>query len=135
MSINDNIQVSLVYFTSVQSNKIIFRLEPDEILKINEKTTQMKCGNFSLVDDGLKLGDLNGNRFSIALRQVEGDDLIIENCINSLKHNGFINYYGLQRFGTTEVATHEIGKCLLKNNFKDAIDLILKPRKTCKNGF
>ncbi len=86
-----------------------------------------------MTDNGLKLGDLKGNRFTIVLRQVEGDDLMIEKSINSLKDFGFINYYGLQRFGTTEIATHEIGLNLLKNNFKEAINLILKPRKSCKN--
>lgn len=85
-----------------------------------------------MTNDALKLGELNGNRFTIVLRQVNGDNELIEQSIESLKHNGFINYYGLQRFGTTEIATHEIGKFLLKGNFKHAIDLILKPRKTRK---
>ena len=105
-------------------------MEPSEIIKLNERSSQIKCGNFVLADEGLKLGDLNGNRFTLVLRQVEGDDLTIEKCVNSLKEKGFINYYGLQRFGTTEVSTHEIGLQLLKNNFKEAVNLILKPRKT-----
>ena len=62
---------------------------------------------------------------------MEGDNELIENCVNSLKENGYINYYGLKRFGSCDVATHEIGKQLLQHNFLEAIDMILKPRKNC----
>ncbi len=58
----------------------------------------------------MKLGDLNGNRFTIVLRQIKcKDDSIINEAVNSLAQNGFINYYGLQRFGTSSIPTHEIG--------------------------
>jgi len=30
--------------------------------------------------------------------------------VENLKANGFINYFGMQRFGTYNVRTHEIGK-------------------------
>jgi len=61
--------------------------------------------------DGLRLGDLSGNRFKIVIREVdEQNNEIIESGIDSLKRNGFINYFGLQRFGTcTEAPTHLIG--------------------------
>jgi len=37
-----------------------------------------------------------------------------------LKMNGFINYYGLQRFGTSVVSpTHVIGKSLACGNFEE----------------
>jgi tRNA pseudouridine13 synthase len=64
----------------------------------------------SLTNDQLKLGDLNGNRFTIVLRQMNcKDDGLIVKCVESLAQNGFINYYGLQRFGTSSIPTHEIG--------------------------
>ena len=62
--------------------------------------------------EGLKLGDLKGNRFKIVIREVdENNNEIIKNGIESLKYNGFVNYFGMQRFGNfAEVPTHLIGK-------------------------
>lgn len=46
-----------------------------------------------------------------------------------MKNNGYINYYGLQRFGNNAaVPTHKIGIALLKGLYKEACELILKPR-------
>ena len=65
--------------------------------------------------DGLRLGDLSGNRFKLVIREIdEKNDQIIQNGIESLKTNGFINYFGLQRFGTcNEAPTHIIGSKLI----------------------
>ena len=45
-----------------------------------------------------------------AYRNVTGSDDMINQGLESLKEMGFINYYGMQRFGTTSVPTHHIGK-------------------------
>ncbi len=62
--------------------------------------------------ESLKLGDLFGNRFKIVIRECdEQDESLIKSGIDSLKNNGFINYFGLQRFGNcAEIPTHSIGK-------------------------
>ena len=49
------------------------------------------------------------------------------------EENGFINYFGTQRFGTTGVPTHHIGKEIIASNFTEAINLILKPRESESN--
>lgn len=36
-----------------------------------------------------------------------------------MKNNGFINYYGLQRFGNSEIPSYKIGKYLLKEDFEN----------------
>ena len=58
------------------------------------------------------MGDLFGNRFKIVIREIdELNENTIANGIESLKKNGFINYFGLQRFGNcSEIPTHFIGK-------------------------
>ena len=86
----------------------------------------------------LGLGDLSGNKFTIILRNVlvEGTNPLndersktnIEASLLNWKHSGFINYFGLQRFGTGTVPTHAIGRAILKKDWKGAIDLILDPR-------
>jgi len=41
---------------------------------------------------------------------VTGSDETIDIAMKSLRDFGFINYYGMQRFGTTRVTTHDIGR-------------------------
>ena len=106
------------------------KVPPKTIHAAAKQVRGAHVGNFKFAKEPLKLGMLNGNRFRIALRSVDGTDEDIENAVNSLRNNGFINYYGLQRFGTVAaIPTHEIGKALLKGKWNEAIDLILKPRE------
>ena len=44
------------------------------------------------------------------IRNVSADDTVTEEAVNALKQSGFINYFGMQRFGTAAVPTHAIGK-------------------------
>jgi tRNA pseudouridine13 synthase len=46
----------------------------------------------------------------------------------NLKDKGFINYFGMQRFGTHSIATHDIGIQILKGDWKNAVDLIVGSR-------
>ena len=43
-------------------------------------------------------------------RNLVGEDADVETGLMSLKEVGFINYYGLQRFGTQSVCTHHVGR-------------------------
>jgi tRNA pseudouridine13 synthase len=53
------------------------------------------------------------------IRNVTGTPEQIELATTSLQENGFINYYGLQRFGNSAtVPTYEIGKELLLGHWK-----------------
>lgn len=40
---------------------------------------------------------------------------------------GFVNYFGLQRFGVTAIGTFRVGIALLRHDWQGAIDLILSP--------
>ena len=73
------------------------------------------------------MGSLQGNRFSIALRFISRDtpDAVIANNVNSVKKHGFINYFGMQRFGSYNVRTHEIGRECLLQNWRVVIEKIL----------
>lgn len=73
----------------------------------------------------LALGALQGNRFSILLRFITADDHCITHNIQQLLNNGFINYFGLQRFGSTNVPTHQVGKAIISRQFQQAFHLIL----------
>ncbi|KAH8270485.1 hypothetical protein KR018_010705 [Drosophila ironensis] len=113
-------------------NFSIKRRSPDSILGASRCLRDVHVGNFAFRNTTLKLGDLQGNRFRIALRHIEREKRDeIEVTLKSLKDRGFINYYGLQRFGNSaNVPTHEVGVALLKCDYKLACELILKPRDT-----
>nr|XP_012149715.1 PREDICTED: pseudouridylate synthase 7 homolog [Megachile rotundata] len=106
------------------------KVEPSDILRAAKCVRGAYVGNFKFVKEPLKLGMLSGNHFRIALRNVSGTDEQIEQTMTSLRDQGFINYYGLQRFGTVAaIPTYEIGKTLLQGKWNEAIELILKPRE------
>lgn len=89
-------------------------------------------GNAKYVSERLHLGALRGNRFSMAIRDLPDDESIsdeqIDEAVKSWTTHGFINYFGLQRFGTKAIATHEIGRAILQRDYKRVIDLLLSPQ-------
>lgn len=93
---------------------------PQKLLQRTKPLRNVKIGNICFKNKPLKLGKLNGNRFRIALRNVTADDETINKAMESLKVNGFVNYYGMQRFGNDkEVPTYLIGVKLMQGNFKE----------------
>lgn len=44
------------------------------------------------------------------IRNVSAEDSVIDEAIKALKLSGFINYFGMQRFGTAAAPTYAIGK-------------------------
>ena len=106
------------------------RGEPSRIVGAVKRIPNITVGNFKFLPETLKLGQLQGNRFKIALRQVTAEENDIVKSLESLKERGFINYYGLQRFGNcSSIPTYIIGIAMLKQNFKEACDLIMQPRE------
>lgn len=107
-----------------------YRVESEKLAKLNEILIGIRLGNFKYASKELHLGALNGNRFTIVLRflstnfflsdlhfnwhlafrNVDASPALVEENVVHLKEKGFINYYGTQRFGTTSVPTHAIGK-------------------------
>ena len=49
--------------------------------------------------------------------------------MSTLSTLGFLNYYGMQRFGTAPIPTHVIGLALLRSDWALAVHLILRPRE------
>lgn len=91
------------------------RLDPRRLAVAARDLRDIHIGNYTFSDTHLKLGMLKGNRFRIALRNVTAPEDSVEKACQLLKDNGFINYYGLQRFGTrADTPTYEIGKSMLK---------------------
>jgi tRNA pseudouridine13 synthase len=92
----------------------------------------VKFNNFSLEQTTRKkfevnLGDLWGNRFYITMNNVNDSELHknqilqITDLLDNIRKNGFPNFYGLQRFGSSRPVSHIVGKFLLKNDYENAI--------------
>lgn len=72
-------------------------------------------------DTMLKLGDLQGNRFSIDLK-LSGSDSRVQSVIDELnEYGGFPNFFGYQRFGSLRPITHRVGRLLVQNRYEDAV--------------
>ncbi|VFQ70338.1 unnamed protein product [Cuscuta campestris] len=83
---------------SVSTQRVtVFKQRANKLAALNEKLIGIKVGDFCYANEGLLLGQLYGNRFTITLRGViaESDD-IIKASAAALGKNGFINYFGLQ---------------------------------------
>ncbi|XP_062438051.1 pseudouridylate synthase 7 homolog isoform X3 [Rhea pennata] len=113
----------------------VLRITAQRLAHLNKCLMNFKLGNFSYKNHPLKLGELQGNHFTVVLRNITGTDDQIEQAMQSLREIGFINYYGMQRFGTTAVPTYQIGRAILQNNWNEVMDLILKPRPGAEKGY
>lgn len=116
------------------------RIPAETMKKLGEKLRGSKIGDFSYHRQPLKLGDLLGNEFVISLRDChfigeEGLDCIrklelaeqsVSKAVKDFSENGFINYFGLQRFGSFAASTDRIGMKLLQDDLAGAVDSILE---------
>ncbi|OQS05466.1 tRNA pseudouridine synthase D (TruD) [Thraustotheca clavata] len=116
-----------------------YRISRETIATINQSKQYQKnydqypflVGNFSYVKEPLTLGDLYGNQFGIVIRNIPNEitDQEISNAVNSWVTHGFVNYFGLQRFGTKSIPSHIVGRAFLRKDFKLVADLILGPKE------
>ncbi|KAF4585664.1 Multisubstrate pseudouridine synthase 7 [Ophiocordyceps camponoti-floridani] len=105
----------------------------------NNKLRHMATGDYEYRDEPILLGDLLGNEFVIVLKncRLVNDDSPADEKVQallqtkvqaSLDHmatQGWINYYGHQRFGTYSIGTHEIGKLILSQQWEEAVMALL----------
>ena len=117
----------------------LFRVHADRVAKLNKSARGWRAGNFEYKTYGLDLGQLGGNEFLLTLRdcRFQGDESLVHEqrvqlskkvvakATESFSEKGFLNYYGLQRFGSFSTGTHDIGLKMLKGDLEGAIDAIL----------
>ncbi|KAJ1610967.1 hypothetical protein OIY81_649 [Cryptosporidium canis] len=98
----------------------------------------IRISEFKYENQQINIGDLNGNLFHVVIRDLKildihsnesnNENLTLENIeelVREIRSSGFINYFGLQRFGTNEIPTYKIGISLVKKEWKKAFFLIL----------
>lgn len=108
---------------------------PDALAAINGqvRNRRYRIAHLAFADSELRLGDLDGNEFEIVLRNVtmagesEEAQAAAVAAVERWAAVGwqFINYFGLQRFGTQTGGTHEIGFLLLQRKYQEAAEMVL----------
>ena len=77
----------------------------------------------------LHVGDLYGNQFKLVLRMFgssEANHVEVKKRLQDVESNGFVNYFGLQRFGLKENSrTHQIGRLIVTHEYENAFTTIL----------
>ncbi|KAI9842683.1 MAG: hypothetical protein M1837_006968 [Sclerophora amabilis] len=113
-----------------------YRLTKGKMIATSKKLRGSALGGYEYRPHRLELGDLTGNEFLITLRDCQfSNDTnrtsqravfdTVMGRLTGLSQNGFLNYYGLQRFGTFATRTDIIGVKMLQSDFKAACDIIL----------
>lgn len=89
-------------------------------------------GHVKYVPSKLSPGDCLGNKYSIVIRALADTDLVtpevLESTVVSWQQRGFVNFFGLQRFGNSATPSHLIGRAVLRKDFKLAVLLLLRPQ-------
>lgn len=96
---------------------------------VREKFTAQLVG---FIPRPVSRGMVRGNRFTIVLRGCCTDMAArIEEVFALARSRRLPSFFGFQRFGAREVGTHLIGKALVRQEFEEAVSLmLLKPRTT-----
>ena len=117
----------------------VYRMRAEALISVGHTLRNAKIGNYEYRPHGLDLGDLTGNEFIITLRDCQFPSMSSEQdearireasstvdlAVRHLQEQGYLNYYGLQRFGTFATRTDTVGLKMLQGDFKGAIDCIL----------
>lgn len=117
----------------------ICRVKKEQIIGLTKTARGWRVGGFEYKKHGLELGELNGNEFLLTLRDCHAPNEeglnheqrfeALQKAVNEAARNfgekGFINYYGLQRFGTFSTGTHTTGMKILQGNLEGAVNGVL----------
>lgn len=95
----------------------------------------VKVGGFQSQESGLRLGDANGNHFTVVLRLYPQalstfSASTLAEVEETLRTRGVMNYFGPQRFGTTDTLTSEVGIAILQGRIKEAVLAMLHSKAT-----
>ncbi|CCU99726.1 unnamed protein product [Malassezia sympodialis ATCC 42132] len=96
----------------------------------------LRIAHLAYASAPLQLGDLKGNQFTITLRDVRWADesaadvpsltAALTQQVAQMEEHGFLNYFGMQRFGTGQVSTHAVGLAVLRGDYAEAVRLVLQ---------
>lgn len=117
----------------------VYRQRASNLIWLNTRLPNIKVGDFNHANEPLQLGQHGGNEFVITLKNCQplgAAGCSVEQRVRKLREavefglaylnrHGYINYYGLQRFGTYAIGTHLLGMKVLKEDYEGVLDDIL----------
>lgn len=98
---------------------------PEELQGLEDKLHHVKILDIVPNQKKLRIGQLIGNKFRLLIRNVEDPESAViraDEILKELQEMGVPNYYGFQRFGKNRPNTHLVGKALIKEGVKGAVD-------------
>ncbi len=109
---------------AITTQLMSFPVPLEKVEKINIR--RVKIENCYRSDQPIRIGDLEGNRFTIIIREISLSRDEIEKRIKKvvdeiLLMKGFPNFFGVQRFGTSRPITHLVGKFIVKGEMEKAV--------------
>lgn len=107
--------------------------------KAETDSTSNGAGDSSAEGSAAVTGDAEEDKEALAAATAAAEEAAVvqmganlEETINQrcawVKERGFINYFGLQRFGSGGAPTSEVGLAMLKEDWEGAVRLIMTPR-------
>lgn len=103
----------------------VSNMEPDKLQGLDEKLYNVKVLEITQNQKKLRIGQLLGNKFKILIRNTHdpaNDAITAHEILSDLTQTGVPNYYGYQRFGKKRPNTHVVGRFLIQNDVKGAVD-------------
>jgi tRNA pseudouridine13 synthase len=126
-----------------------YRMKPSALCRLNQyKSPFIRIGDFSYgpplshslthsltlfsVSEPIAMGHLSGNHFEIVLREIQSDPSVVEAACEGLSSTGYVNYFGLQRFGRggAESGSHLIGLEIFQAHWKAALGIMFQPNSS-----
>ncbi|CAI5785476.1 pseudouridylate synthase 7 homolog isoform X3 [Podarcis lilfordi] len=117
---------------------VVKKVTPERLKELGNTIGKKGIGvsNVHSASQPLRLGQLQGNHFDIIVRdlKLKSDDCSaslkerVYQATENVKKNGFINFYGPQRFGQRQtIQTDQIGLALLNEELVKAVKLFFTP--------
>ncbi|KAL4086223.1 hypothetical protein PRIC1_014354 [Phytophthora ramorum] len=120
-------QLCTVYRVPKDRAQVVFR--PVGSRKLEDQ--QYLVGDLRYVSRKLELGDCSGNRIAMVVRSLpeEEKEMNVRKAVKAWETRGFINFFGLQRFGNVSTSYHLLGRSMLRKDYKLAVLLLLRPQE------
>jgi tRNA pseudouridine13 synthase len=114
---------------AVTSQRVSFRGSPQDL--IGREISGVQILHPHRAKQPIVPGALQGNRFTITIREVDLTAKEAQTRVETTQKEiqsagGALNFYGPQRFGIIRPNTHLIGKQLILENYKEAIQILLE---------
>lgn len=102
-------------------------VDPKDLVELN--VSNIVFSEFTKSESPIKLGDLEGNKFAITIRDIDHSvnetSKMLKKTLDEAESKKIPNFFGPQRFGGKRLVTHLVGEEVVKGNFEEAVKIYL----------